>query len=203
MKGVILLNGQPYAGDIPAENAYVVCCDGAYDWAKGRVKIDENVGDYDSLGYMPTPAPREIYPAEKDFTDGEIALKRLLALGVDGIEIYGGGGGREDHFLGNLHLLYAAIRSGVRAVMITEYSRIYPATGRVEFIDMVGTTVSVLPFGGSLHIMGSTGLKYPEPPLITYGECIGISNVVFSAKASVEIADGDIALIIENRGNKL
>ena len=43
MKGVLLLNGQPYAGEIDADNAYVVCCDGAYAWARGRVRIDENV----------------------------------------------------------------------------------------------------------------------------------------------------------------
>ena len=105
MKGILLLNGEPYDGEIDDTSAVVVCCDGAYEWAKNKVRIDKNVGDFDSLKYIPTPAPEEIYPAEKDYTDGEIALKKLIALGVDEIEIYGGGGGREDHFLGNLQLL--------------------------------------------------------------------------------------------------
>ena len=48
MKAIILLNGEPYRGAI-AEGAYVYCCDGAYKWAKDKVRIDENLGDYDSL----------------------------------------------------------------------------------------------------------------------------------------------------------
>ena len=49
MKAVILLNGEPYRGEIDASAARVWCCDGAYEWAKDRVRIDENLGDYDSL----------------------------------------------------------------------------------------------------------------------------------------------------------
>ena len=41
-----------------------------------------------------------------------IALSRALAAGATEIFIYGGGGKREDHFLGNLHLLYAAFKAG-------------------------------------------------------------------------------------------
>ena len=110
MKAVILLNGEPYRGEIDASAARVWCCDGASEWAKDRVRIDENLGDYDSLSYMPDPPPAEVYPSEKNYTDGELALMRAIAAGADEIEFYGGGGGREDHFLGNLHLLYAALK---------------------------------------------------------------------------------------------
>ncbi len=200
MKGILLLNGEPYKGKIDDTQALVVCCDGAYEWAKGRVRIDKNVGDFDSLGYMPEPAPEEIYPAEKDYTDGEIALRKLIDCGACEIEIYGGGGGREDHFLGNLQLLYYAHMRGVKVKMITGRSEIFPVSGKVVFDGLVGSTVSVLPFGGDVHIMGSTGLKYPEPPVIHYGECIGISNVVESENAELEVQDGDCALVIINRG---
>lgn len=200
MRGILLLNGEPYSGKIDAKDAYVVCCDGAYEWAKDRVRIDENVGDFDSLSYVPDPPPKEIYPSEKDFTDGEIALFRLIDAGFSPIEIYGGGGGREDHFLGNLHLLYAADARGVSARMITEYSEIFIGKNRVELNGLKGVTFSVLPFGGALHIMESTGLKYAEPPVINYGQCIGVSNVVNGDTAGFVIAGGDRALIIVNRG---
>lgn len=200
MRGILLLNGEPYSGKIDDKDAYVVCCDGAYEWAKGRVRIDENVGDFDSLSYLPNPPPKEIFPSEKDFTDGEIALFRLIDTGVSKIEIYGGGGGREDHFLGNLHLLYAADARGVSAKMITEYSEIYIGKNRVELNGMKGVTFSVLPFGGAVHIMESTGLKYAEPPVISYGQCIGVSNIVSEDTAGLVIAEGDRALIIVNRG---
>ena len=194
------MNGEPYAGEIDDKNALVFCCDGAYEWAKGRVRIDKNVGDFDSLGYIPTPAPEEIYPSEKDFTDGEIALYKLLDSGVDEIEIYGGGGGREDHFLGNLHLLYCAHKRGAKAKMITERSVIFPAQGVIELGQFKGKTISVLPFGSRVHIMGSTGLKYAYPEALEYGVCRGLSNVVESADARLETGGNDVALIIINRG---
>lgn len=201
MRGILLLNGQPYEGHIDDGGALVICCDGAYEWARGRVRIDKNVGDFDSLPYMPEPAPEEIYPTEKDFTDGEIAMTKLLDAGADEIEIYGGGGRREDHFLGNIQLLYLAARRGARAVMITEYSRIFVGFGRVNLDGNVGRTLSVFPFGGEAHIMGSAGLKYPYPPKLVYGQCIGLSNVAVSDRANIDVAEGDFVLVIINRGD--
>lgn len=200
MKGILLLNGQPYAGEINCENAYVICCDGAYRWAHGRVKIDENLGDFDSLDYLPEPPPEKIYPCEKNFTDGEIALNRLLNKGAEAIEIYGGFGGREDHFIGNLHLLYAAHARGVRAVMISETTLAFLGSGAINLNGFRGKTFSLLPFGGAVHIMDSTGCKYAYPERIGYGECRGISNIAVSDFAGVKISDNDCALIIVNRG---
>lgn len=198
MKGIILLNGDPYDGSIDSSDAVVYCCDGAYLWARGRVRIDKNVGDFDSLGFIPDPPPEEIYPAEKDCTDGEIALFELLGRGVDEIEIYGGGGGREDHFFGNLHLLYRALASGVKGKMITSRSIIFPASGRIPLGEFAGKTVSVLPFGGSLNIIDFRGLKYSYPEKIFYGECRGISNIVLANDAYLSVEG--VALIIVNRG---
>lgn len=198
MRGILLLNGEPYAEKIDDKNALVVCCDGAYNWAKGRLRIDMNVGDFDSLDCVPQPPPSEIYPTEKDYTDGEIALKKLLDAGADEIEIYGGGGKRDDHFLGNLHLLYYAHAHGKDCRMITGRSVIFPASGETELGKYVGKTVSVLPFGAPLHIMESAGLKYPYPETLSYGECRGISNIVESETARLSVKG--LALVIINRG---
>ena len=183
MRAIVLLNGEPYRGAIEDGGALVLCCDGAYDWAKGRVRIDVNLGDYDSLSYVPDPPPAQVYPSEKNYTDGELALQRAMAAGADVIEFYGGGGGREDHFLGNLHLLYAACRRGVRAVMVTNYARIFAAEGRVELCGLQGKTVSIVPFGGPAHILESGGLYYPLPDTFVYGSTRGISNVVTAERA--------------------
>ncbi|MGN0806727.1 MAG: thiamine diphosphokinase [Candidatus Coproplasma sp.] len=200
MKGILLLNGEPYLEKIDAEGAFVVCCDGAYEWANGRVKIDENVGDFDSLPYIPTPPPTEVYPSEKNFTDGEIALRKLIARGVDEIEIYGAGGGREDHLLGNLQLLYYALKQGVKARIITENSVIFAASGKVELNGIKGRTFSVLPFGGEVHIMYGRGFKYDYPESLSYGECRGISNIGIADSGVLEIGEDETALIIINRG---
>ncbi|MBO5328747.1 MAG: thiamine diphosphokinase [Clostridia bacterium] len=199
MKGILLLNGEPYLDKINDKNAVVYCCDGAYIWAKDRVKIDKNIGDFDSLNIIPVPAPEEIYPSEKDYTDGEIALKKLIERGVDEVEIYGGFGGRSDHFLGNLHLLMLAHKRGVKCKMVSEKEEIIIASGKSELLNLNGKTVSVLPFGGDLHIIEAEGLKYSYPQKITYGECRGVSNVIINNSAHVTFAEGDCALIIINK----
>ena len=88
MKAALLLNGAPYGGELPKDRL-IYCCDGAYRWAKGRAEIYKNIGDFDSLDEVPYPAPEEVYPSEKDFTDGEIALRKMIEEGADDIEVYG------------------------------------------------------------------------------------------------------------------
>jgi thiamine pyrophosphokinase len=162
------------------------------------VRIDKNIGDFDSLPYTPFPPPEEIYPTEKDYTDGEIAMRKMLDCGFDEIEIYGGGGKREDHFLGNLQLLYLAHSRGAIAKMVTSSSIIFVAHGRINLGEYCGKTLSVLPFGGELHILDSAGLKYAYPQKLGYGECRGISNIVQSANAHITFGEGT-ALILVNR----
>lgn len=201
MKGILLLNGLPYGGEIDARGARVYCCDGAYKWAKGKVEIYKNIGDFDSLAETPFPPPDEIYPSEKNFTDGEIALRKMLADGIDEIDVYGAFGGREDHFLGNIQLLYYALEHGAKMRLISEITIIYAAKGRAEFCGLQGKTVSVFPFSSPLHILDSKGLKYSYPEAIGYGECRGVSNIVTEQSAYVDFRDGDTALILINRGS--
>ena len=198
MKAIILLNGEPYQGEISAANAYVYCCDGAYAWAKNKLKIDETLGDFDSLSEAPAPAPSAVYPAEKDMTDGEIALIRAINAGYTEIEIYGGGGKREDHFIGNLHLLYTALERGVKAQLITNYARIFAAEGRVELNECKGRTVSVAPFGGVAHIMDCSGFYYPMPEAFVYGSTRGISNVVTAERACFT-AEGRVLVFVNHQ----
>lgn len=199
MKAIILLNGEPYSGEIDDSDAYVYCCDGAYRWAKGRVRIDETLGDFDSLGFLPDPPPREIYPSEKNFTDGEIALFAAIDGGFTYIEIYGGGGRREDHFVGNLHLLRAAGERGAFAVLKTDYADIYEAEGEIGLNGLEGKTVSLFPFGGDVHMIESEGLKYPLNGLtLRYGQSRGISNVVLSDRARV-LSEGKILVFVNHQ----
>lgn len=199
MKGILLLNGQPYGGEIKSENAFVVCCDGAYNWARGRVRIDRNTGDFDSVskGIEILPPPVEIYPSEKDCTDGEIGLWTLLSHGCDEIEIYGAVGGRADHFLGNLHLLYYAFAQGVKAKIVAETADIFIRSGRVELSGLAGKTVSLLPFGGAAHIVNGDGFKYAlNDKTFSYGSNLGISNIILKENAWFHCDRGAVLVFV-------
>lgn len=201
MKGILLLNGEPYPEKINADGAPVYCCDGAYAWVKDKVKITKNIGDFDSLDGLPYPPPDEIYPSEKDFTDGEIALRKMLGEGIDEIDVYGAFGGREDHFLGNIQLLFYALCRGAHMRLISPKTIIFAVRGRVELGAYAGKTISVFPFSAPLHIIDSRGLKYSYPQKICYGECRGVSNIVEDADAFVQFAENDAALIFINLGS--
>ncbi len=186
-----MLNGEPYGEDIDTEGAFVVCCDGALRWAEGKVRIDVKAGDFDSLGYIPEGA--DVYPSEKNNTDGEIALEMLLKRGCGVIDIYGGGGGREDHLFGNLQLLYAAHRNGAKAAMHTRYTDISCDAGEIVWSGKAGKTLSLAPVGERAHIVYSEGLQYPLRDLtLTAGSCRGVSNVIRSDAARIFCDEGTL-----------
>ncbi len=196
---LILLNGEPYRGEISAEKSYVICCDGAYSWAKNKVKIDENLGDFDSLSEPPVPAPREKFPSEKNETDGELAVDRAIELGAETVVFYGGGGRREDHFLGNLHLLFKAKEAGVRsAVFKTNGAEMtLCGKGQQSFPCKRGQTVSLLPFGGDAHILKLEGVKYAAEDLfLRYGSTRGISNLTLGEAFSFAVKEGYVLVIV-------
>ena len=108
MKCVLVLNGEFSNDYVFADNIFVIACDGAYKELKKRqIKADLVLGDFDSLGYIPQGA--EVFPAEKDMTDGEIGLYKAAELGFKEVDVICFGGKREDHFLGNLSLLIKAL----------------------------------------------------------------------------------------------
>ena len=72
--------------------------------------------------------------------------------------------------------------------------------GKISLGAFRGATFSLLPFGACVHILDSRGCKYAYPQAIAVGECRGISNIVESEDAFVALADGDVALILINRG---
>lgn len=193
-----MLNGEPYDGKIDGGDL-VYCCDGAYAWAKDRIKIDENIGDFDSLKEKPYPPPKKIYPEEKDFTDGEIAMRQMIKSGADEIDVYGGGGRREDHFLTNLHAAYYAFKRGVFCRMITNYSVMFFISEKYEFKNLKGKTLSLIPFFGDCTVGNSKGLYYPLNNLtLRIGECgLGTSNVIISDEAAVSGVKGVLLACID------
>ena len=190
MDGIILLNGEPYSGKIDTEGKFVICCDGAFEWAtRAGVRIDLCVGDFDSLGYRPENA--KFFPVEKNLSDGEIALEEDKERGIKRIGLYGGSGRREDHFFGNVGLLLKARSFDMDATFYSDYTEFKLAEGRVEINEKAGTTVSLFSISETLHINSSEGLKYPAGCLtLSRGESRCLSNVLTKEKAAIEISSG-------------
>ena len=105
-------------------------CSGSGGNSVSKLKLipDAIVGDFDSADESVLKEFKskaldttwEIHKPEKDETDTELAIITAIRLGCTKLILLGATGGRLDHFLGNLHLLYASLKQGVEAAIVDE-----------------------------------------------------------------------------------
>lgn len=94
----------------PADYGCIIAVDHGYDHCAALgLHADILMGDLDSVEAVPPAqgSALQIIPfaPEKDDTDLRLAAQHALRLGASSIDIICAGGGRLDHFMGNLSLL--------------------------------------------------------------------------------------------------
>ena len=194
MRTIIALNGEKHPFRFE-DGDYTIACDGAYSALKELgIKPDKILGDFDSLGFVPDGA--EVYPAEKDMTDGELAVEYCIKEGRDDVLIIWAGGLREDHFLGNLALLRKANKFIKNCAMLTKRSFIFFADRSFCCKVENGATVSVVACEPT-RIVSSSGLKYAYRDTTLKSDCtLGISNVAVNDFFSLDIEGGAAFVIV-------
>jgi thiamine pyrophosphokinase len=140
----------------------------------------------------------EIHKPEKDETDTELALNTAIRLGCTKLVLLGATGGRQDHFLGNLHLLYACLKKGVEAAIVDERNQItVTETDRIFESDKTfGKYISFLPLSEEVKGITLTGFKYPLLKKdITIGTSLCISNELTGAIGKLEFDSGTLICV--------
>lgn len=209
MKALVLVGGSAVPPDLLASELAladaVVCADGgAAALAHAGRLPDVLVGDMDSidgalLRQMEAAGVRTVKAvAEKDETDGWLAVDEAIAMGATDITLLGALGGRVDHLLGNLMLLVRAERRGVSARVRDAACEITAATGAVEIAGRAGQTVSLLPIGSGVSVRYLDGFRYGtrEPLRLPIDSPVGVSNEL-TADAAHAVIDG-WAYVIRN-----
>jgi len=151
------------------------------------------VGDFDSApADLPddlASVPRQVFPVEKDKTDGELAIAAALERGATSLVLAGAfGGKRADHAF--LHLaLGVRLAEGGTEVLLTSGAQegvpLLPGKAGFDYAD--GTLFSVLGFS-DLRGLAVTGAKWPLDHVeVAFGSSLTISNEV---KGRLEIALG-------------
>ena len=172
------------------------------------VTPDIVLGDYDSTGMrsrldeMKTMGVFvEVYPAEKDFTDTEAAIRCALDRGADDIALLGATGGRLDHFLANLDLMLLPLRRGVRCAIVDERNviRLLDTGVRLSADEVSGKYISLRPFTQRVTGVTLTGMKYPlRGAVLTKGSTLGISNEMTGSVAEVAFDEGIMILVVSD-----
>lgn len=196
MKLKAFLNGEFYNGKIKNENCLVVACDGGYEYCeKNGIKVDCVMGDFDSLGYIPSKA--FVFPVEKDFTDCEAVVDYALKRGdITEIEFYNFGGKRDDHFLGNISVLALAYKKGFSVKAVTNYTEIYYTENEIKLTKVKNKTISLVPFCENANIIINEGLKYNAVGKeLKVFSSLGISNVALKDEVYIKV-NGKILIFV-------
>ena len=176
-------------------------------WALGIVP-DVIVGDFDSADPAALADFRrrehivwEVHQPEKDDTDTELAIKRAAAMGAGYIALLGATGGRLDHLLGNIHLLYPCLQRGVEACILDPGNKLYLIDGERRFKrrEVWGTYISFLPLTEEVKGITLRGFKYPLTDKdIAIGTSLCISNELAADEAVITLQDG-VLIVVESR----
>ena len=142
------------------------------------------VGDFDSVPRdLPeelAAVPKTIFPAEKDKTDGELAIAEALDRGATSLILAGAfGGKRADHAFLHLALAVRLAEAGTTVMLTSGAQEGVPVLpGGAEFDYADGTLFSVLGFS-ELSGLTVTGAKWPLDRVeVAFGSSLTISNEV-------------------------
>ncbi|RUW17992.1 thiamine diphosphokinase, partial [Mesorhizobium sp. M4B.F.Ca.ET.013.02.1.1] len=171
--------------DSQLAGARVIAADGGIGHARMLGLTPELwVGDFDSvpadLPHDLAAVPRQVFPAEKDKTDGELAIAAALERGATGLVLAGAfGGKRADHAFLHLALAVRLAEAGISVLLTSGAQEGIPLLpGKAGFDYADGTLVSVLGFS-DLSGFSVTGAKWPLDHVeVAFGSSLTISNEV-------------------------
>lgn len=166
------------------------------------VTVDFAVGDFDSFPEQEIPKGTEIItvPAEKDFTDTQLAVDVALSKGAEEIVIVGGLGGRLDHTLSTLGILEKLYDGNVRVLLTDGNNRVRYIRSTSELIPRGHYRYfSVLAADPKVKGVTIEGGKYPlKNKTLTRTNQFAVSNEIEKNCALISVKKGGI-FIIESR----
>lgn len=209
MKSAIISNGDiteiQELQVVLKEYDMVICADGASNRLRCMDIIPDYIlGDLDSiddetLKYFEEKNVEFIkFNPEKDYSDTHICIDFLKEKGFLEIDIFGALGGRWDHSISNLGLMYYAYENHIKISLIDRYDRAL-ICGEGEYVSQKKEHqyFSIFAVFEDAQVT-LRGVKYPlDEYNLRRGESIGLSNE-YIQDCIVEIKKGS-AIIIESQ----
>jgi thiamine pyrophosphokinase len=204
---LVLAGGEPVDESLrvllPPAATVIAADSGLEQAARLGLAVDLVIGDFDSVDPAALAAAKdagatiEPYPAEKDFTDLELALRAALRFGARRVVVVGGWGGRIDHELANLLLLGSPEYAALHLEAIGPGGRVIAIHHHVEIRGRPGDLVTLLAIGQPAHGVRTTGLKFPlRGETLEPGSTRGVSNELIATTATVEIERGALLAVL-------
>ena len=185
------------------ENSLVIAADGGLRHTQALgLTPDIILGDFDSLGYIPTDS--RVYPVEKDDTESMLAVRVGLERGCDHFLFYGAmDGPRLAHTIANFQTLAFLATHGARGWLIGwDYIATVLSAESIEFSGEASGIFSLFCLGASAEV-SIEGLHYPlSRGRLTPDFPLGVSNHFVGTPARITVHEG-LVLALWDRKNGL
>lgn len=187
------------AGDISEtklvipDGAFVIAADAGLKYLNSEgIAPDLIVGDFDSLGAVPSGENVVAHQPEKDDTDMLLAIREALTRDAETIVIYCGMGGRIDHEYANIQALAFIANKGAKGYLVGRGSICTVIkNGSLTFDANTEGLISVFCVGDKAEGVDLIGLKYPlKNHTLTCDYPLGVSNEFTGITSCVSVREG-------------
>jgi thiamine pyrophosphokinase len=150
------------------------------------------VGDFDSAGpsliEQHLDVPREIYPADKIATDGDLAVQHAISKGAREIILVGAFGGQFDHVLAHATQLIGLAQANIKAFATSGHEEAWPLLQHLSLWQTPKSTrLSIIGFS-DLVGLSILGVRWPLSKCdVPMGSTHTLSNEV----------QGDVAITLD------
>lgn len=195
-----IICGAPCDG-FPKERAegYVIAADRGLDYCLAAgITPDLVVGDFDSAVCREVPDGVECVRVSpiKDDTDAALAADIAVRRGFRELRFFCALGGRLDHTIGNIQLLYHLKKSGINGRLISEDTEVFFLIGESVDIPRNNGYLSVFAYNDAVEVSIS-GVKYPlEGHIITNEVTLGVSNEIIEDHAKITVHNGTALIVL-------
>jgi thiamine pyrophosphokinase len=203
MRAFIYTGGKIFADNItehPKGDDLIIAADGGLKNAQALgARPDILLGDLDSTDADKAPNGTEILqvPAEKDFTDTQLAADTAVKKGATEIIIIGGLDGRLDHTLSNLAILEDLSAKRIHAHIANGQNRVRYLNSTSTLIPKSGYKyLSLLCLSEKAKGVSVEGCKYPlKNATLTRSFQYAVSNELTGNCALISVRKGGIYII--------
>ena len=190
---VLLANGEFPVHPLPKylldNSGTIICTDGATDkLIKYGLEPTVTIGDFDSTNLLEHKTAGLWVPApDQNRTDLQKALEWCMNNNISDVTILGAGGIREDHTIGNLHIM-ADYREKLYLKMVTNHATITCEHDKKTISSQPGQEISIIAIYPVESITVSD-LKYPMVNEKLLPSSRAICNEALSHEFSLDTSD--------------
>ncbi|MCX8531462.1 thiamine diphosphokinase [Chryseobacterium luquanense] len=175
----------------------IACTDGAFHYLKELNfpldKLDFISGDFDSHSGSDENVYHEkfIHTPDQNRTDFYKALEIIFEKGLKNVDVFGGSGGEQDHFLGNLTVAFG-YKNQMNIQFFDEFSEYYFIPKSFSITGVKDKIISLYPFPVAESIT-TRGLKWNLENIDANMTTDMLTrNLAIEDKVSIEYLKGDL-----------